>query len=274
MKRDMKCKIKQINDELRKIKNKERTGESNYYFNLSDPDETYETVIADHTIVWLRQRVKRKDLYYYTADTDELRDILKDMPSDCVINIITKDLDHDISVFEEAGFCLYETYERYGERIYDINQQMEIMKENKMDRLYNEKFGTLASRSDRPEIQRILYESFDPVDDDLLTDKELDDYIDDGCVLVERDNKGQIYCIYIYHIQGKKLYGHILFNKGMGNVSYSIEKKVILDSIAKYGVNYKYYWIRRSNKSAKKRMNLTSEGVYNLILSKEKKKHA
>ena len=261
--------ISEINQVISSMKREKGSIITNYYYNIADDGEDYEIIRSKDSLVFIKNQVKRQDALFCTTDMKDCLKILKTLDKDVMLSIVSKDSDYDTHSFDAAGFELYAVYERFGDRLYDVDTQSELMKDNKMDSKYDESYGEYPSKDDIPEIQRILEEVFDPLTDDFFTDEELLSLIENKNVVVERTAK-RIYCINIFQIFGKKFYGNILWNIGMPYVSYSIEKKTLLEAIRNKGVNYRYLWIRKDNASALAR-NLTqkSENIYNYIFRKK-----
>lgn len=265
----MEMTINEIHGCISDIKRKASGTETNYSFSLTGSEKTFDVIHSSESIVFLNRLLKRNDVYYFTSDMEDCLRLLDGLPADTMLPVVSKDEGYDIHRFEEAGFIYYARYERFGDRVYPYDEQMELMKSNKLDPKYDESYGRYPEIKDIPEIQSILEDTFDPLTDDFFSDDEMAKMIEEKNIVIERTDK-RIYCINIFQIHGRKFYGNILWNIGMPYVSYSIEKRTLLEAIKEHGVNYRYLWINTANNAALKR-NLTprSEGIYSFMFRKK-----
>lgn len=256
--------ITRIMSRIRKSKKKVFT---NYYYSYNASDVLFDVIELDETVIFCIQELEIYRIFYYSSNTEELADALSKMPEGSILDIIEKEETPANQWLVSAGFELYSVYGRFGEPLLGYEEQKAIYEKNRMDVFYNENYGQYAQQEDLREIQKLIAKNFDIKTDHLFTDEQMLQLIQDKSVYIEKE-EGKIICIIIYRVEGKKLYGNLTYNRGTADVSYSIEKKILLQSIRDYQVNYIYYWISLSNTKALKRVEAVSPHLYNFIYQK------
>lgn len=256
--------ITRIMSGIRKSKKKVYT---NYYYSYNASDVLFDVMEFDETIIFCIQELEIYRIFYYSCNTEELADALSKVPEGSILDIIEKEETPVNEWLDSTGFELYSVYGRFGGQLPGYEEQKALFEKNRMDMFYNENYGQYAQREDLREIQTLIMENFDIKTDHLFTDEQMLQLIQDKSVYIEKE-EGKIICIIIYRIEGKKLYGNLTYNKGTADISYSIEKKILLQSIRDHQVNYRYYWISMSNKKALKRVESVPPHLYNFIYQK------
>lgn len=258
--------IKKVIQTMRDIHKSSVNILSNYYNSYSADSEEieFDCLIGSSTIVFCIREISVYRVFFYSGDEQELTSCLKEVPSGSILDIVDKTRASVYNYVLAAGFYLYTTYIRFGHSLPSYEKQLEIMKTNLLDQFYDEEYGKPANTSDIPEIQKLIQKHFDPKTDHLFTDSKMKELIREGSVFVERDEES-IYCVLIARTIGKKIYMNLIVNEGSADVSYSMEKKAVLNAIANKGVNYEYAWIDERNKKALKRCLVQEDNLYNHI---------
>lgn len=263
--------IKDISQSMSRIRKQKKKIITNYYYTYNHSEVLFDVIEREETILFGIQEVDIYRVFYYSCNEKELEDGLREMPEGTILDIIAKEDTLEDEWLNQAGFKLYNVYGRFGMVLPGYEEQKERMAENRLDQYYNEGYGEYAKAEDVEEIQEKIRGAFDSKTDHLFSDEQMNRLIQDKSVYVQREN-GRIFCIVIYRIEGKKLYYNLTFNEGTADVSYSIEKKILLQAIRDYGVNYSYSWIALTNKKALKRNGAPSDDVYNYIYEKQEDK--
>lgn len=257
------CKIMSA---IRKQKKKIYT---NYYYSYNASDVLFDVMKLDETVVFCIQELEIYRVFYYSCNVKELTDALSKMPKGAILDIIQKEKILNADWLDLSGFEQYSVYGRFGGPCSSYEEEKAMFEKNRMDAFYNEDYGQYARQEDVSEIQELISENFDVKTDHLFSDEQMKQLIHDKSVYIEKED-GKIICIEIYRIEGKKVYYNLTCNKGTADISYSIEKKILLQSIRDYGVNYIYYWIAMSNTKALRRKAFLTPHLYNYIYQKIK----
>lgn len=263
----MKYNTSEIKKIINGIKSEGNPVTTNYYFNIENSDTGYETFVGDGTIIYIKPNVTRKEVTFFTNDIEECKKMLSEMPPDSVIQIVDKTENEEHEVFRGTGYGLFSIQQRVGSKLLPYDEQVKWYSNQRWDRFYDESFVGYATEDDLEEIQRLIMDGFDPYDDDFFDDEEMLKLIGDKNVMISRQD-GKITTFHIFRIQGKKMYANHVYNTGWGGALYSLEKFAVLDSIKRFGVIYKYGWIRLTNESAWKRNLMDKESMYNYTFRK------
>lgn len=260
--------IKEISLKMTEIRKTKRKVMTNYYLTYNGADVLFDTFVTEETIVFCIQENNIYRVFYYSVDEKDLIENLKKLPKNSILDIVAQEGSLDVQWLEGAGFYLYSTYARFGQPLLDYENQKELMSKNRIDAFYNEEYGECATVDDVQELQRLISKGFDEKTDHLFSDEELEDLINNKNILVQRES-GEIFCIFIYKIEGKKFYYNLSYNEGTADVLYSIEKKSLLNAIKEYGVSYAYSWMALTNKKALKRSAVPADHMRNYIFEKK-----
>lgn len=258
--------IGEIRQIMNRISMSGQTILTNYYYN--DLSGRFEVIQRKSTVIFTVNDGEVFRAYYYSSNQKELTECLKTLPLGTIIDIISKEKNVDMEWLNEAGFFPYATYGRFGRTLHTEREERERMSTNPLDRFFSDKYGEYAKKSDVAELQKIIYDTFDANSDHLLSDREMLELIEKKWVIIQRD-RNQICCVFIYRIEGKKIYYNLSINKSTADVLYSIQKKALLSAISKWGVRYVYGWISLNNKQALKRNQYPMFEIYDYILQKK-----
>lgn len=260
--------IKEIVRIMNEVRKKKKTVYSNYYYSYNASDVLFDVLKLKETIVFGIQELEIYRVFYYSCNVEELTEALSEMPKGAITDIIEKKEITDTIWLDSSGFKQISVYGRFGGPCASYKEQKAKFQKSKIDIFYDEAYGKCASEEDLGEIQKLIMNNFDFRTDHLFTDEQMLQLIRDNLVYVEKE-EGNIICIVIYRIEGKKLYFNLTYNRGTADISYSIEKKILLQSIRDYGVNYTYGWIAMTNKKALKRSSFSYPHLFNYIYQKK-----
>ena len=259
--------INEISEAMNRIRKQKKKVCTNYYYSYNASDVLFDVWEMDETVIFCIREMEIYRVFFYSCNMAELTDALSKMPEGAILDIIEKQDTSFKDWMDLTGFQLYSVYGRFGKQLPNYEEQKAIFEKLQMDKFYNENYGQYASQEDLSEIQKLIAENFDAKTDHLFTDEQMKRLIQDQSVYIEKEERN-IICIVIYRIEGKKLYYNLTYNKGTADISYSIEKKIQLQAIHNYGVNYIYSWIDMSNKKALKRNSSPTPHLYNYIYQK------
>ncbi len=261
--------INEILEVMNRIRKQKKKICTNYYYSYNASDVLFDVWEMDETVIFCIQELEIYRVFYYSCNIEELTDALSKMPEGAILDIIEKQDTSFKEWIDLAGFQLYSVYGRFGIQLPDFEEQKSILEKSRMNKFYNENYGQYANQEDLRQIQKLIAENFDVKTDHLFTDEQMRQLIHNNCVYIEKE-EGDIICIVIYQIEGKKLYYNLTYNKGTADISYSIERKIQLQAIRNYGVNYIYSWIDMSNIKALKRNSSPTPHLYNYIYQKRR----
>lgn len=249
------------------FKEKGKRTKTNYYYTYQNFSDSFDVWEGTATIVFGIKEGMVYRVFYCSQNEEELGECLKQVPEGAVLEFITKEKVINENFLARAGFELYDTYGRLGRSLLGYEEEKERMKMQRMGCFYDDSYGEIATKHDLSELQKVIYGTFDVKADHLLTDKEMLELIEKNQVIIQREC-GKICCIFIYKIQGKKIYYNLSLNRSTADVLYSIQQKELLKAIREKGVIYMYGWISLNNKAAVKRNENISIDKYNYIFLK------
>ncbi len=260
--------IAEIQQRIRLIQQKGVAVITNYYNQPGLAEKEFHTWLTEFTIIFWTQDDSVVRVFFYSCHEEELRKGLQTMPDGAVVDVISKESDIADVWKKRTGYSLHSVYGRFGYPLGNVEAEKERFGAMKLDRFFDAELGIIAQKDDLQEIQRLLYDTFDPCSDHLLLDDELETLIKEGFVWLEREDD-KICTIFIYRIEGKKFYSNISLNYSTADVLYSIQKKALLYAIEKYQVTYFYGWISLSNKQALQKNGNPSYDLYDYVYRKE-----
>ncbi len=270
-------KIREILDEIGRIK-KNRRGITNYYNHIDkDSELDFEAFKAGGTIVFVEdERIDDMDIvlhrvYFYTNQPNELTEILKNMEYDSVIDIVGKNPDELKDEIKLGGFSEYAVFERISRDEVKLGEERVEEIEASTRSLYDEKYGFFPTEEDAHEIRDKMMEVFDPYTYHLLSLDEVKKSIEDGLCIIHKEN-GKIVGIAIHSIEGKKCNCHYMYNDGSIDQLLTMQYKLkIIEK--EMGIKYYYGWQDVKNRRAakvNKFASMTSDGVYDVVYVKKK----
>lgn len=232
-----------------------------------DKNTRFDMVESDTSLAFIKKDDLLDRVYFVTYDTDDMRDLLIQMPQNSVIDYIKQgenDLNH---LFEASGYENKKTYVRNSLNIIQEGKEYKSAYSDLLDEYYDERYVEYAKEEDCDAVWTFLYDKFS-VEYDHLPDKEtVLEWIKNKWVLFYRLNS-EIMAMYIYQILGKKLYSACSYNSVSADVLYTLEKKGFIDAMDKHDIVLKYSWIALDNKKALKRTSLKSDNVFDYIYIK------
>lgn len=217
------------------------------------PGEEYSAIIEDDALCFIvADRLhKRNSLYFIGIDHDSVKKILSRVRGkDIVCDYISRNDDDPLGeMLLNAGFNHYSTYLRISNS-YQQNPFLapEKGKRKILQEMYAPDKCSYAQESDIPELMRINESAFMPYVDDFFTYEEWMDIINRRECLIHKEND-KIISLYVWKIEGKKLYANMIVNYGTADLSYNMERRAFEEAWVK-GVRSLYYWIRIDNEKA------------------------
>ncbi len=157
-----------------------------FYTNFYLSKKQVDGFIANGTILYIHKKksslfiIDEKSFYrlYYSANCTnfltEYKDFLKELSKDVVLDIISKDNDFDIQVFKQQGFKLHKVFKR--------------MTQTKPFDIAYKPTSILAKFNDKDKIEEALTKEFDIFAEHLPKKKEIDLAINEGKILLEKNN--------------------------------------------------------------------------------------
>jgi len=207
---------------------------SNYFGQEFAEGDLY--VSTDHTFILAKPAENFYRLYVSSDNRDDLTGLLKSMKGVNVLNIPTKS---DISAWKQlmsdAGYDNIGVYERFyysefrtGGDLYKII----YARESDLEEIYN-----MYSN----------YEGFTPYTDHLPSRKELKDFINNGIVILDKQDD-KICGVHIFSIEGKKCVLRLLMNMNNNGLKLILD---MFDIVSLKGASSASGWVNTENIKAK-----------------------
>lgn len=270
--------IKQMADRIRK----RCRGNVRQNFYEWNSDKEYSGVCARDTVVfWAKENTVTRG-YFYSANADELAELLKLLPKGCIVDYLTRNLEAEVrEAFAKAGLRQIYEMRRMSEAGITPEQKKIIERKlAKMRRLYMSERVRAADLSDLDMIYKKLYEVFDPRMGHLPAREQLKEYVKNGWAIVYHEG-GAFLGVYIFIVQtGGVHYGYQIWN-GAGPIGYfslrEKAKEVYREYIIKRGydpekVPAAYSWVDVNNPVALGVIEWRGgsfDGLYDFVYEKE-----
>ena len=211
-----------------------------------------ETVVFKYNdaIAFIIQEKNRDNLYFASANDDDLTSLLKNYPHSAFCDIFyrTEEPIWEI-IMSSAGWKRYARYYRttvvYGENpnSFPIQGRRAILQQ-----LYDPTFGEVAKTEDIPVLMGLFDKHFDARLDDYYDEEQWKEIIARRECLVHKE-EGEIVTVFVYRIEKNKLYNSMILNLGPANWSYNLERRV-LDEAWERGIRTQYWSTREENTKA------------------------
>ena len=243
---------------------------TNYFLTYQDSDMDFPIWKGKETIIFLVCEEKIQRCFFASTDEDELCALLKHMPTETVMDYITKEKRKEFC-WLDTGFVLYRTLIRYTNL--HLTDDPQTHKKSKrelfLEQFYDETIGGFATINDAEELYKLLYSVFDFRVSRLPSMKELIKMIEKKWVLLYREQQ-EITAFLMYKIEGKKYYGYQIYNEGTADITYNLEQKAISYAKANYQVKSSYAWVETNNLGANERCEGSNfDGTYDYIFVKK-----
>lgn len=262
-----------IDDILRRcteIKRERKPVYSNYYNKYTGRDVDFDVIEGEGTIVFGIQEEFIYRIYFCSNNSEELKRCLEKVPENAVTDWVCK------GEIGEIGEIIEESkWKRYAEYLRNTVPIKKKMKKTRLELLleerYNPECAEPAEESDIPAIRKLMFDTFDPVNSEILTEEELRELIRQKTVWVYK-LEDKICTLYIYRIEGKRRYGAMTYNCLSADYLYNVTRKAndISNKIHKPIIHYG--WIDVNNKKIRRTLekqdSLQSDGVKNYIFQK------
>lgn len=260
----------EIQNAIQKIRHRFPKAQSNF-FEFFKENQQYRTLATDRTVVFGREEGQIYRVFFCTSRPEELPGLLKAFPENSVMDVITNDrerIEELAGQLNAAGYRKRNVFERYS--ISDLAGCIYKSLPEEFQNLDPSRYGQYAEEKDAPEILRILRDTFDPKQNHLEDQNELEEMIRAKQVRIIFDS-GKIAALITFRMQAKKLYMEHLVNRGGRIYSYSLYLYVLESALAK-GVRYVTTWIAEDNLRSQgfaKHFGYEKEGLLDFIFVKE-----
>lgn len=253
------------------IKKEKKTIYSNYYNKYNDSNIEFDVIEGQGTIVFGLKEEFIYRVYFFSNNLKTLKELLTQVRSDAVTDYICKENIGEIGeLIEQSGWKKYAEYARTMLSVSNIQKKktkMELM----LEKMYNPNIAILANQHDIPAIRKMMFDTFDPVNSEIIGEQELQKLIEEETVwLCKVDDK--ITTCYIYRIEGKKRYGMLTYNCLSADYLYSVTRRAHEISNVKHKPEWHYGWINLENtkiiRTLKSTDDLKLDGVKNFIYKK------
>ena len=220
------------------IKKEGKTIFSNYYNKYNNSKNDFDVITGEGTIIFGIKEEFIYRIYFYSNNLPALKKCLEKVRKKAVTDWIFKDEIGEISrVIEKSGWKKYAEYARTMQPI--PNKRKKTKMELLLEKMYNPNLAQLAIENDIPAIRKLLFDTFDPINSEIMTEDELRKLIQEETVWLHKVNN-EITTCYIYRIEGKKRYGALTYNCLSADYLYSVTKKANEISNIKYDLKWHY----------------------------------
>ena len=237
--------------EYSRIKSEYKTVLTNYTMSSKDEKECEKIFKGERYYATLYRDIDKYVFEFVVADYESLDILLKELPTNTVINILYREYCEFDDFFRGKGLTMYSTYQRttisYHSNPYLVPETSK--RRQLLPQMYDATCGEYPSIDDAEELDALCRKVFDPLCDDMFTIEEWKQKIRDKEVMVYRSPEG-ITAYYLWRIEGKKLYSNMSVNIGAANTLYNIERRIFEEAWEK-GIRVFYGWGRLTNIKAK-----------------------
>lgn len=263
--------ISAILNRCKEIRKEQKTIYSNYYNKYNGSDVEFDVIEGQGTIVFGVPEEFIYRIYFYSNDPDVLKECLAKVRKDAVTDCVCKgDIGEIGKVIEESGWRKYGEYARTMLPVPNIKKKKTSM-ELLLEKMYNPDIATLADECDIPAIRKMMLDTFDPANSEIIGEEELKRLVGEETVWLHKVN-GEIATCYIYRIEGKKRYGALTYNRLSADYLYSVTRRAHEISNEKHKPEWHYGWINIENTKIIRTLKATGDfkldGVKNYIYKK------
>jgi len=241
--------ISQIQEATRIIRNQKKGFYTNLFFDLPKFQKwidqgIFYSIEFNRSIIFLKESNGFKNLYFTSADLNELGEALvivkTQNPDDVIVSDIVGEKEgiHDtVRQFQNAGFNTYTVLMRMSRQILCEDEIFGI------DRV------RYAVREDLPKIRRLLETYFDPIAEQIPEIEKINDWADNNRILVSI-YENEIIGFVIYEIGGLSSYLRYWFVHPLHR-----DKKIGSDLIKRFfyesrQTRRQYFWVIEKNENA------------------------
>ena len=264
-----------------------RNGKSIYhnYFNNCDNDEEIFALYGESTVVFWDNDQGVERVYFYSSDEEELTSLLKQVPTGCIIDYVTRNKDERIRrVIEQGNWQFLHEMHRMvmGKKTEEEQRDLEEKKRAMYEVLWRPNNVRCAEIQDVDYLYKKLYEVFDERESHLPAKEELRTFIKNRWVSVYAV-EGEIKGFQIFKVEKGQFYGYQIWND-VGPEGYFSLNEMTNKLYGKYLEKHKveierehikpkpsYCWVNVNNK---KNMRLVKfwgqkfDGLYDFVYEK------
>lgn len=253
------------------IKKEKKITYCNYYNKYNNSNIEFDVIQDMGTIIWGLQEEFVYRIYFMSNNFYTLSNCLKRVPKGAVTDLICKgEIGQLGEIIKKSG---WKNYAEYVRNTVPVKAKKEKTKmELLLEKMYNPDCAQLANESDIPAIRKLMIDTFDPVNSEILTENELRELIRGESVWLYKINE-KICTLYIYRIEGKKRYGAMTYNCLSADYLYSVTRKANDISNKKHNPISHYGWIDLKNKKIRRTLekqgSISFDGIKNYIYQKQ-----
>lgn len=267
-------KINDILNQCTEIKREKKPVFTNYYNKYTGKDVDFDVIQEEGSIVFGIQEEFVYRIYFCSNNLTTLKSCLEKVPENSVTDWVCKgDIGEIGNIIEESNWKRYAEYVR---NTVPVKKKMKKRKKTGLELLLEKRYdpdcAQPAEEDDIPALRKLMIETFDPINSEILTEEELRELIHQKSVWLYKVD-GKICTLYIYRMEGKKRYGAMTYNCLSADYLYNVTRKAndisnkIHKPIAHYG------WIDVNNRKIKRTLEKTDslcwDGVKNYIFLKQ-----
>ena len=139
-----------------------------------------------------------------------------------------------------------------------------------VSRYFDASVGYFPKKSEAPEINRFLWDTFDTRVSHLLSDEEISEIIEKGGITLHRSADGNIDALLQAEIQPRKFYINQIINRGERNIIHAMLQNR-LKEYTSGGGRYAYAWVETENIASNRfheKYGFKHDGLYNIVYLK------
>lgn len=228
------------------------------YYNNCDKDEEFFSIHGENTIVLWDDDDGVVRGYFYSSDKAELIEMLKCLPDECVVDIITRSGDEYRDIMSDAGISFHREMHRFVCDTSEETKRRIRERERLMVEVYKPDNVRSATADDLDLVYSKLHEVFDAAESHLPSRRELLELIEKKWVSIYFED-GELKALHIFKIEAAgRNYGYQTWNDTGVEGYYSVlyySTKVYLECLKEMGIDKDkvppgYAWADIANKKA------------------------
>lgn len=228
------------------------------YYNNCDKDEEFFAIYGENTIVLWDEDDGVVRGYFYSSDKVELIELLKRLPDECVVDIITRSEDEYKDIMGAAGIAFHREMHRFVCDTSEETKRRIRERESLMAEAYKMENVRSATADDLELVYSKLHEVFDAAESHLPNRGALLELIEKRWVSLYFED-GELKALHIFKIEAAgRNYGYQTWNGTGVEGYYSVlhySTKVYLECLKVLGLDKDkvppgYAWADISNKKA------------------------
>lgn len=230
----------------------------NNYYNNCDQDEEIYVVYGENTVVLWDDDDGVTRGYFHSSDEAELIKMLRYLPQDSVVDIITRTRDEYGDIMSQAGLVFHCEMHRFVSDVSEEAQQLWRERDAMVADIYCPERVRAATAGDLDMVYGKLHEIFDPKEAHLPNKKQLLELIEKKWVSLYFEGN-ELKALHIFKVEaGGRNYGYQTWNGTGIDGYYSVlrfSRELYFDYLDRNGIDKRkvppgYAWADISNKKA------------------------